>query len=78
MIRALTFAREQPYYHCLVETLFANMWAIPKKMDEPDVLDRVLRATGLPADDILAGLENRVTKTALIKETTKAVDLGVF
>ncbi len=58
--------------------VYRHMWAEPKKMDEPDVIREALLTSGLPADEILNGMQNPEVKQQLITNTSSSVARGVF
>lgn len=78
MMRMLTFAQDKPYYASLIECFFHNMWEVPKKMDDPELIEAALRATDLPSDEIIAGMILPETKASLIAATNDAVERGTF
>ena len=54
------------------------MWAKPKKLDELNVFETVLKEYNLPSAEILQGIQNKETKETLINKTSEAVEKGVF
>lgn len=61
-----------------IEALFAGMWELGLKLDEPDVWHRTLAEAGLPADALAQGAADPVNKEALVKNTQSAVARGAF
>ena len=54
------------------------MWEDGEKMDNPEVVRRVLEAAGLPAEAILAATQDPAVKAELVANTEAAVARGVF
>ena len=61
-----------------VEAMFRNMWAEPKKMDDPEVFRAALKEAGLDADLLLRRIQDDDVKSRLLANTQNAVDRGVF
>ena len=61
-----------------VDEVYRHMWAEPKKMDDPVVIAAALRASGLPADDLLALASDASVKQELIANTERSVAMGTF
>ena len=78
LMRGAVFAQTQDYFTQYVEAVYQHMWAEPKKMDEADVISVALTASGLPAEAILAGMQQPEIKQQLIKNTEDSVTRGVF
>ena len=78
LMRGAVFAQTQDYFAQYVEAVYQHMWAEPKKMDEADVISAALIASGLPAEAILAGMQQPEIKQQLIKNTEDSVTRGVF
>jgi 2-hydroxychromene-2-carboxylate isomerase len=78
LMRGAVFAQTQDYFTQYVEAVYQHMWAEPKKMDEADVISAALIASGLPAEAIMAGMQQPEIKQQLIKNTEDSVVRGVF
>jgi 2-hydroxychromene-2-carboxylate isomerase len=65
---------EAPY----VAAVQAAMWEAGEKMDDPEVVRRVLAAAGLDAEALLAATTDPEVKAQLIANTEAAVARGVF
>lgn len=61
-----------------VGAMFEAMWRYPRKMDEPEVITETLRAAGLPAGELVAGMRDPDVKAELRAITEDAVARGVF
>jgi 2-hydroxychromene-2-carboxylate isomerase len=60
-----------------VETMFRGMWAVPKKLDDPEVARAALAEAGLdPA--LLARTQEAEVKDRLLKNTEASVARGTF
>ena len=47
-------------------------------MDEADVITDALTASGLPAQDIVEGIQDAAVKQQLIENTNRSVEMGSF
>ena len=65
---------EEPY----VAAVLAAMWEAGEKMDDPDVVARVLTAAGLDAAALIAATQDPEVKAELVANTEAAVARGVF
>ena len=54
------------------------MWVDNKKMDDLEVIQTVLVENGLPAKEIFEGTQDQKIKDKLIKNTSEAVEKGIF
>jgi 2-hydroxychromene-2-carboxylate isomerase len=61
-----------------VETMFREMWAEPKKMDDPEVVRASLEKSGLDAARLLARTQEAEVKDRLLKNTEASVARGTF
>jgi 2-hydroxychromene-2-carboxylate isomerase len=61
-----------------VDAMFRNMWAEPKKMDDPEVFRAALTEAGLDADLFLRRVQDDEVKSRLLANTQNAVERGVF
>ena len=61
-----------------VEVVFKSMWVDNKKMDDLEVIQSVLLENGLPVKEIFEGTQDQKIKDKLIKNTSEAVEKGVF
>ena len=61
-----------------IEAMFAGMWELGLKLDEPDVWHRTVVEAGLPADALAAGVADPGNKEALAANTQSAVERGAF
>jgi 2-hydroxychromene-2-carboxylate isomerase len=61
-----------------VEAVFQHMWERSAKMDEPEVFRAALVASGLDADRLIAGTQDKAVKDALAANTQRAFERGAF
>lgn len=78
IMRGAVFAAREKFLADYVNAVFRHMWAEPKKMDDADVIAAALAESGLPADRIMAGIQQPEVKAALIANTESSVQRGVF
>ena len=78
IMRGAVFAQRENFLGSYVDAVFRHMWAEPKKMDDEEVIAAALAASGLPAERIMAGVQQPEVKAALIANTESAVQRGVF
>ena len=57
---------------------FKSMWVDNKKMDDLEVIQTVLLENGLPVKEIFEGTQDQKIKDKLIKNTSEAVEKGIF
>jgi 2-hydroxychromene-2-carboxylate isomerase len=78
MMRGAIAARELGAFERYVDEMYRNMWADPKKMDDPNVFRAALDAAGLPAARILELIETQPVKDQLLENTKRSVERGTF
>ena len=78
LMRGAIFAQENGIFDNYVEVVFKSMWVDNKKMDDLDVIHSVLLENGLPVKDIFEGTQDQKIKDKLIKNTSEAVEKGIF
>lgn len=61
-----------------IDAVMDHMWADPKKMDDPAIVDAALKSSGLDASAILERAQSPDVKAKLIANTDAAVARGVF
>jgi 2-hydroxychromene-2-carboxylate isomerase len=72
---AAQLAGELPPY---ADAVFGFMWETGRKMDDPEVIRASLSEAGLDADRLLAAAQTQDVKDRLMRNTSEAVDRGVF
>jgi len=78
LMRGAIFAQENGIFDKYVEVIFKSMWVDNKKMDDLEVIQTVLLENGLPVKAIFEGTQDEKIKDKLIKNTSEAVEKGVF
>jgi 2-hydroxychromene-2-carboxylate isomerase len=78
IMRGLIAARRLGVGDRYLEVVLAGMWEAGEKMDDPQVVARVLTAGGLDAEAILEATQDAEVKAELIANTEAAVARGVF
>jgi 2-hydroxychromene-2-carboxylate isomerase len=78
MMRGAIAARALGVFERYVDEMYRNMWADPKKMDDPSVFRAALDAAGLPAARILELVETQPVKDQLLENTNRSVERGTF
>jgi 2-hydroxychromene-2-carboxylate isomerase len=61
-----------------VDAVFRHMWVESRKMDDPEVVQTALAESGLPVEDLLAGMQDPEVKAELIANTEQSVERGTF
>lgn len=77
-MRVLTAASLEDALAPYLEVLMQHMWQTPKKLDDPQVLDSVLREAGLEGERIIARAQEPAVKATLLERTESAVARGAF
>ncbi|MGD1883022.1 MAG: 2-hydroxychromene-2-carboxylate isomerase [Paracoccaceae bacterium] len=78
LMRGAVFAREKPWESRYIDACFDAMWIAGEKMDDPDVIMRILAAADLPADVIMTATQTPDIKGQLAELTDAAVKSGAF
>ena len=66
------------YFRTYIDAVFSAMWVERKNMGDIDIVVEVLSAAGLDAPSILKSTQDPKVKAALISNTEKAVERGLF
>jgi 2-hydroxychromene-2-carboxylate isomerase len=78
MMRGAISARSLDVFERYVDEMYRNMWAEPRKMDDPNVFRAALDEAGLPTSKILELIETKPVKDQLIDNTNRSVERGTF
>ena len=78
LMRGAIAAQAEGVFEKYVEAGFHHMWEQPKKMDDPEVLAKVLTASGLDAAKLFARAQEPEIKNKLLENTQHAVARGAF
>ena len=78
IMRAAIVAEYEGYLKAYVNAVFGHMWAEPKKMDEPEIIEAALDQSGFDGAHILARTQEPAIKARLMENTEKSVARGAF
>ena len=78
IMRGAVYAKRAGLFEKYVDEIYRHMWAQPRKMDDPEVIRAALEESGLPADEILEGINDPEVKQELIRNTEDSVARGTF
>jgi 2-hydroxychromene-2-carboxylate isomerase len=78
IMRGAIAARSLRIFERYVDEIYRNMWAEPRKMDDPAVFRTVLIDAGIDADGIFRLIETREIKDELLHNTELSVARGTF
>ncbi len=78
IMRGAVYARRAGIFERYVEAVYRHMWAEARRMDDAEVIAAALQESGLPASEIMAGIQDPEVKAELIANTEGAVARGVF
>ena len=78
IMRGLIAARRAGVGDAYLTAVEAAMWEDGEKMDDPEVVLRVLNAAGLDGQALIAATQDAEVKAELIANTEHAVERGVF
>ncbi len=78
MMRGAIAARSLGVFERYVDEMYRNMWADPKKMDDPNVFRAALDEARLETAQILGLIETQPVKDQLLENTQRSVERGTF
>ena len=78
IMRGAIVAQRTGWIGRYVDEVYRHMWSEPKKMDEPEVIRAAFDESDLPAEQLLAGMQDPDVKAQLISNTEDSVRRGVF
>jgi 2-hydroxychromene-2-carboxylate isomerase len=78
IMRGAVAAKRLGCFARYVDEVFAHMWAAPRKLDDPAVIEAALAESGLPAKELLALAADASVKQELIANTERSVARGTF
>ena len=78
LMRGAIYAQENEIFDKYVEVVFKSMWVDNQKMDDLEVVQSVFLKNKLPVKEIFEGTQDQKIKDKLIKNTSEAVEKGVF
>ena len=78
IMRGAIAAKRLGVFERYVDEVYRHMWAEPKKMDEPEVIQAALLESKLPADELIALTQDPAVKQELIANVERSVARGTF
>ncbi len=78
VMRGAIAAQREDCFDRYVQEVYRHMWADPKKMDDPEVIRAALTESDLPADTLIAAMQDPEVKAELFSNTESSVARGVF
>ena len=78
LMRGAVAAQFEDMFEPYFRAAYHHMWEDPKKMDDPATFKTAFTSTGIDIDRLLARMQQDDVKQRLIKNTTDAVERGVF
>jgi 2-hydroxychromene-2-carboxylate isomerase len=78
MMRGAIAAQSLDVFARYVDEMYRNMWAEPKKMDDPNIFRTALDQAGLASAQILELIQQPKVKDQLIENTRRSVERGTF
>ena len=78
MMRGAIAAQSLDVFARYVDEMYRNMWADPKKMDDPNIFRTALDEAGLESARILELIQTPKIKDQLIENTRHSVERGTF
>jgi 2-hydroxychromene-2-carboxylate isomerase len=78
MMRGAIAAQSLNVFAQYVDEMYRDMWAEPKKMDDPNIFRTALDEAGLKSAQILELIQTPKVKDQLIENTRSSVERGTF
>jgi len=78
MMRGAIAAQSLDVFARYVDEMYRDMWAEPKKMDDPNIFRTALDEAGLKSAQILELIQTPKVKDQLIENTRSSVERGTF
>jgi 2-hydroxychromene-2-carboxylate isomerase len=78
LMRGAIAAQSLGVFERYVDEMFRDMWAEPKKLDDPQVWRAALSESGLPTERIAELIETPKVKEQLLANTQRSVERGTF
>ena len=78
MMRGAIAAQSLDVFARYVDEMYRDMWAEPKKMDDPNIFRTALDEAGLKSAQILELIQTPKVKDQLIENTQSSVERGTF
>ena len=78
MMRGAIAAQSLDVFARYVDEMYRDMWAEPKKMDDPNIFRTALDEAGLKSAQIIELIQTPKIKDQLIENTRRSVERGTF
>ncbi len=78
VMRGAIFAQDKDYYGQYLDLCFDAVWQHQLNMGDLEVIENTLEKAGLPAAQIIEGIQSPQAKEGLFATTQAAVDRGAF
>jgi len=78
MMRGAIAAQSLDVFARYVDEMYRDMWAEPKKMDDPNIFRTALDEAGLASAQIIELIQTPKIKDQLIENTRRSVERGTF
>jgi 2-hydroxychromene-2-carboxylate isomerase len=78
MMRGAIAAQSLDVFARYVDEMYRNMWADPRKMDDPNIFRAALDEAGLESARIIELIQTPKIKDQLIENTRRSVERGTF
>ena len=78
IMRGAVAAKRLGCFERYVDEVYRHMWAEPKKMDDPAVIEAALRESRLPAAELITLSADPAVKQELLENTERSVARGTF
>ncbi|MEQ8693673.1 MAG: 2-hydroxychromene-2-carboxylate isomerase [Pseudomonadales bacterium] len=78
IMRGAVYAQQAGIFDVYVDEVYKHMWQQALKMDDAEVMVAAFKASGLPVEDILNGMQDPQVKQQLISNTEASVARGTF
>ena len=78
IMRAAIVAEDEGYLKAYADAVFGHMWAEPKKMDDPEIIQTALDQSGFDGAHMLARTQEPAIKAKLVQNTENSVARGAF
>jgi 2-hydroxychromene-2-carboxylate isomerase len=78
IMRGAVAAKRLGCFARYVDEVFGHLWAAPRKLDDPGVIEAALTESGLPAKELLSLAADPGVKQELIANTERSVARGTF
>lgn len=78
IMRGAVYAQQAGIFDVYVDEVYKHMWQQALKMDDAEVMVAAFKASGLPVEDILTGMQDPQVKQQLISNTEASVARGTF